>query len=402
MTSTIDEPAYTFEIDMSLGGTFTTVVNVLGFSFNRGRQDELGTIEAGRLDIAFANNGDWSKLNPSGPFPYYTLPYWLLRPCRLTCTYDATTYHLFYGYITDWTPQLAGPLDGEMRVIAYDYLYALHLVKPSATLPQQTVDARIAAILDEVSTQPGETLARSLDAGKEDALAATLTGQATALGHIQEVLAGERGIFFQAGDGTLVYHNRHHRFVTASGYTSQATFGQANLTTGVYAAGVLPYVAGQPSLDDQRIYNTVVVTASGAGETGTATNGTSAGLYWPRTLPVSAPWLPAGHAQSLAEWLLYVYKDEYYRLPALTVEPTTAAAWAQALGREIGDRLTISINGPGALTFVRDAWIEGVRMAWDKGSGHTTAWQLSDAESLGPTPFRLGISALNSGHVLIY
>lgn len=289
-----------------------------------------------------------------------------------------------------------------MRVVAYDYLYALHLVKPTLSLARHTEDTRIGLILDAVSTQPGETLARSLDPGLEDALAANLTGTTTALQHIQEVLAGERGIFFAGRDGTLTYHNRHHRFVNGSGYLPQGKFGQADLTTGVYPANVNPYVGGEPVLDDQRIYNTVIVTASGAGEVGTATGSTSAGFYWPRTLAVSAPWLPAGYAQTLADWLLYVYKDEHYRLPALTVQPTTSAAWTQALDRDIGDRLSITINGPGALTYARDAWVEGIRMAWDKASGHTTVWQLSDAESLGPTPFRLSVSALNSGDVLIF
>jgi hypothetical protein len=403
MVATRDDPIYTFEIHLR-DDTWTTVPGVIEFSCARGRQEELGTIEPGRLTIVFDNNsGMWSKLNPANPFNAYGVTHYLMRPCRLYCTYNAVTYWIFSGYIQQWRPvEGSGPTDANMIIDAVDYLYVLQLIKPIISLAAQGDSERVQAVLAYCGYQPGVVEGISADDSVDTVLAATLTGQTTALAHIQDICAGARGVFFQARTGEKIYHNRHHRFVNASGNTSQATFGQANLTTGIYAGGTLKYATGMPVLDDRWIYNIITVDASGVGEVGAATDATSVTYNWPRPLAISAPFMAAGQAQVLAAWLLYVYKDELYRIPALTVRPSVLAEWVQALEREIGDRLTVTITGPGAITFSRDVWIEGMTTSWKSTAGHITTWQLSDTQSQGPTPFRLGLSALNSGHVLIY
>lgn len=405
MSATIDAPVFTLEAEMT-GGGWVEIVKVLSFDIARGRQDELGTIEAGRLDVVADNNaGLWSPLNPSGT--YYGAK-WLNRPIRLKATYNAVTYPLFYGYAESWVPDNGSQVDANVAIVAMDIMKRMGKSKlrflDTYPIPEERVGARIARLFDNwVTEQPGESLPRALDEGRDVVLAVPADTETNVLAHVQAILAGERGIFFQAADGTLTYHDRHHRFVTAAGYTSQATFGQVDAGSGAYTGGTLPYVAGTPVLDDQSVYNVITVNASGVGEVGEETDVTSAYDYDTRELSIAAPFMKAGIAQSLAEWLVYVYAIPFPRVPELVITPVSAASWAQALGREIGDRITLNIPRPGSINYQRDVWIEAIRHTYDKRGGLVTRWQLSDATSQGATPvFRLSLSALNSGHVLVH
>jgi len=125
-----------------------------------------------------------------------------------------------------------------------------------------------------------------------------------------------------------------------------------------------------------------------------------------RTLAITSATMPAGHAATLATWLLYCYKDPRGRVKSLTVhedvESTGAVRYAQ-LNFDLGYRITVIRNNPGSLGISRPMWIEGIEHSYDAESSclHTT-WLLTDIGVGGPTPFRLGLSALNSGDVLIY
>jgi len=391
MAATIDAPAYTVEVDFGAG--YVTVPNLRTLWVKRGRQDQLADIQAGECVVLLGNpTGDLSPDNAGGSHYPNVEP---LRPFRLSATYNALTYRLFTGYVQEWRPVDNTVVDSDVAIHAIDFFKQLNLATLTTSLPAQDEQARIGAVLDAVTTAG---LTRNLDAGLEPVLAATLV-QVKALRHIQEVLAGERGIFFVAGDGQLTFHNRHHRYVTAAGYTSQATFGQS--------AGQLYYLGLEYVLDDQYIYNDIQVNPSGTGEgIQVAGDATSKGKYWPRTLGVDAPWLAAGQGATLAGWLLYCYKDKHPRMPSITLdaEANTAGLHPQQLGRELGDRITVLKSGPGSLGINRDLWIEGIEHSYDAGGarGLVTKWLLNDVGLGGPTPFRLQLSALNSGDVLIY
>lgn len=390
MSARIDAPTWLTELNFGAG--YVAVPKIRTLWVKRGRQDELGEIQAGECIVRMGNpGGDLSPDNAGGAY-YPNVD--LLRPFRLSATYNGITYRLFTGYVQSWTPLDNTQVDSDVIIHAVDFRKQLNLATLSTSFPRQDERARIAAVLDAVGTAG---LARSLDEGNEDVLAATLDG-VKALRHIQEVLDGERGQFFVAADGTLTFHNRHHRYENTSGNTAQATFGQAS---------GLPYLNLDYMLDDQYLYNDIRVSPSGTTE-GVQASGdvASQGRYWPRTLSITAPWMIEGQAQDLAAWLLYTYKDKHPRAKSLLLDAdaNTAGLYPQQLGREIGDRIRVIKAGPGALGIDRQMWIEGIEHTYDAAGrqGLVTRWLLNDVGIGGPTPFRLSLSALNSGHVLIY
>ena len=92
---------------------------VLEFRSSRGRQYELGTMEAGQATIRLENSdGVFDPLNSSSPYFPNVLPY---RQIRITATYG-TPYAVFTGYIERWTQAFLAPNRGEVEILCLDAL----------------------------------------------------------------------------------------------------------------------------------------------------------------------------------------------------------------------------------------------------------------------------------------
>lgn len=401
MVATIDQPDYKLEVFMATSAVWAEVTNLVEFSFTRGREEELQAIEPGRLTAVADNNaGTWSPFNAAGT--YYGNP-WVGAAVRLTCTYNAVSYPLFAGFVEGWQAAPASQMDANVIITAVDELKFLATSDQAmGPFTQETVDDRISNVILG-GFYRNEFGAGTIDSTDEEVLPVTLALGDLGMAHILACLEGERGIFFIAADGGWTYHSRRHRYDNASGNTSQATFGQPDPVTGLYAGGVLPFVEGPTILDDQRVYNRIAVDASGAGETAINSDATSRLQHGVKKLAVSAPFLTAGYAQTLCDYLLYVYKNPFVHIEQLVVEPGDAATWAQALGREIGDRITVIIDRPGTIGLSRDFWIEGITMEYRPETGHRTTWQLFDALVGGVgNPFRIGISELDGPDIITF
>jgi len=377
---------------------FQPMTGFLSATVTRGRLDELGTIQAGTMTVLMDNaDGRFSPLNTQSPYAPNILP---RRAIRLSAIWQGQTWPVFYGWIDAWTPVDNSQIDSDMQISATDWFKWASRQLITATFPAQTEGDRIAAVL--ALTQTGN-VPTAIDPGPELLLPATLVA-VSPLQHIQDVLAAERGIFFQAPDGTLVYHNRHHRFTDPYMNNPQQFFQQ--VIGGGYAYGYapLPYESLEYTLDDRFIYNDVRVQATGTAEpVAKAVDIPSQNVYGTNTLTISSPVMAAGQAGYLAQWLLAAYKDCVPRVTSLTVDgdangispAATPDLWTTMFTYGIGTMFTVSKEAPAAAGVERRVWIEGVRHTIrPRIGGHTVTWNLSDVLTYGPPPWQLDQSPL--------
>lgn len=394
MAATIDQPTVTLEIALNTTSTptWTAIPGALYATWQRGRQDELGTVEPGTCTV-LVDNGS-GNLSPENTGSAYYPNLKVMRRLRLSLVYNSVTYRCFYGYIQSIDPVDNTVVDSNVQIVAIDFFKLLNREKISGTMAQQDAGARIGVVLDLVTT-PG--LTRSLETGTEPVLGGVLT-DVVALQHINDILVGDRGVFFVAGDGTLTFHTRNHRFFTARSNTSQATFAQG---------ASLPYRDLAYIYDDQFLYNDVEVTPTQTGEgQQVVTDATSDAAYGTGTLTISSDWLSYGQANSLAQWLVAGYKDPRPRVPSITIDAdaSPASLYPVLLGFEIGDRITVVKSNPGTLGISKQLWIENIACSFDAAgtTGLLCTLLLSDPQAYGSTPWRLDVTLLDSATPLGY
>lgn len=304
---------------------------IMEFSVKRGRQKELDRTEDGTAAVMF-NNSD-RRFDPThdlGPWYPNVLP---MRQIRLRWVRNNIVYPLFRGFVDSWPQAWEGPTFGTSVVTATDGFRVLANVDvgEGSVWPREFGGARIGRVLDAAGWPAG---LRALDAGASEIAATTipLGSGVTALDHCREIADADLGVFFIDGQGRACFHDRNHR--RGSSYlASAATFGDAN-TPG------LPYVDIGLNTDPDRIYNDVQVSVSdGAFRSQDITSQTK---FLRRTLTRSVPALARdAEGADQAAYLLSVYKDPRYRLERIRLVPTTDALFAQALGREISDHVTV-------------------------------------------------------------
>lgn len=368
-------------------------------SIRRGRQDELGRVEAGTLNLTLDNRD--RRFDPeytTGPYYSNLLP---IRRVRVQATFGGVTYDLFTGYIEGWPQSWAdGGVDAVVELQASDGFKVLAMKKLTESYAAQSVDARVSAILDDAGwtngtgwvlgsatqSQLGETTIvgpvgdRALDASISNVQAVDLSDQ-PALEHLQEVVEAEHGLFFVNASGVAVFHNRRWRIGNTWAY---ATFGDV--------AGELPYLNIKISHDDTEIWNEIKVTPAD-GTTQTATDATSQTKYFTRTLSKDNLPLSASDSEilSLAEWLLNTYKEPKLRVVEMEMNGALDdALWPHLLGRDIDDRILVHrLPRAGGNTIEQLSHIEGIQHDFVPGE-FKTRWSLSPADATGY--WQLGIS----------
>jgi hypothetical protein len=292
-----------------------------------------------------------------------------MRKLRVSVRRNSVTYRLFTGFVQSWPQTWQGPNVGFSEVQVTDAFLPLAKadVGENETWPVELSGARINRVLDAAGWP---TSARIIDEGQSDIAETTfaLGGGVTALDHIREVAGADLGIFFCDGAGRAVFHDRHHRKAAAY-LTSQATFGDA-------LSGGLPYQSVVLDTDDDRIWNDIQITATG-GVTQRVEDTASQSVYWRRTMARQVPLARDTEAADQGAALLAQYKDPKNRFAGITVTPTTDAMWAQALGRELGDHVTVKRwpQGVGA-QISQECSIEAIEYRMVPGEFNVT-WLLS-------------------------
>lgn len=182
---------------------------------------------------------------------------------------------------------------------------------------------------------------------------------------VQNANDTEIGTVWERGDGYVVFNNRQSRGPS----TSVATFGEAGF----------PYQEDLNILQDPAEIFTDVIVARNGGITVHQLD-TGAELdYFPRTMNISSQDYTDTQAILLSQYQLGRYKVARTRIPTLTLRPSAnITLWPQALGREIGDRITVTRNNPGAPSISEDFYID--KITHDAQTGQwTTTWMLTTA-----------------------
>jgi hypothetical protein len=232
--------------------------------------------------------------------------------------------------------------------------------------PGDATGTRAGRYLDSVGWPAA---ARDIDTGASTVGDYSVDGTkvAQALGDLAE---WEGGNLFIAPDGKVTFRQRSARFNAAS----QATFGDG--------PGELPYEDVAFDFDNTLIYNDVTLDRTG-GATVHVEDATSQAHYFgasplSQTIGVDTD----AQATDRANFLLGAYKDPHLRVEAITIRPSSnTALWPHALGRKIGDRITVKRHTGSAPDISADFFIESIDHNAPGDGTWTTTWQLSPAGS---------------------
>lgn len=370
-------PTITVEIAWSTDPLATTPTwtdvstYVGGFDCRRGRENNLALVGVGAASLRLDNRDlRFDPLNTGGAYYPNVKP---RRKVRISAVYSAVTYYLFTGYLERMPPDWRKPGYTEIQAEARDGFSILALANlPAASYPAELTSARIGRVLDAISWPTGASH-RNLDTGLSTVVAATITdGQTTALDHLQQVADSELGLCFIDGQGRFTFHNRQHRFDTVGDYTSLATLGDGG-------GGELDWDEIGPDYDIDRIVNQWAVTPD-SGSAIVANDSTSQTNYGLRSRGRTLLISDVNEATDQANFLLAQTKDPVLRFDRLVLRPSHVAAgslqdnlYAQALGREIGDRVTVKARPPGAgYTISQECWIEGIQHKVEDQQWETT------------------------------
>jgi hypothetical protein len=133
-----------------------------------------------------------------------------------------------------------------------------------------------------------------------------------------------------------------------------------------------------------------------------AQDATSITAYQRRKLRINAPLMSSPtDAQLLADYLLDYYKDPRDDVRGITIFANKNATFMAAVrDLELMDRIVVTESQTGLSAFA--GFIYRMTHRITNKFNHRLTFSLEEAYSIAGTPFRIDVSALNSGHVLIY
>ena len=328
--------------------------------------------EAGTATVVLDNrDARFDPTNAASPYAGQILP---MRAWRIR----AGAYDLWRGFADGWSLTyppgdavctLTGT-DGFKVLANYDGL------EQGAQGAGEDTGARIARVLDNADWPAAD---RDLDVGLTTVQATTLAQPA--LTEIFLTADTEAGEFYIAGNGKATFRNRAAPYTEARSTSSQVTFAGAGLA-GVDLATL------EVSYDDTQLANLVKIARVG-GTVQAAADPDSQAAYLVRTFERSDLLMETdADALALAEWALSVLKDPELRVEAVELAPPPdpterAAFYAAVLGRELGDRVTVTASVPGRGTpITRDAWVRGITHTFGPETWRTR-FTLQDTTAFG-------------------
>lgn len=345
----------------------------------RGRPDELAGTTAGTMTLTL-DNDDGALDLPGG-----ALGGWFdgAYPVRIVANFDGTDYVLGTGYVDEVTHQARGAIGSAKVLRTVDLFKELGQARPvnysiaglgPVAFPPASMGDRLHDLLDSVGVAlSGE---RVFSAGAYN-LRADQPQDTPFLQLVDWICKLEAvAIFFERGDGKLVFQSRAYR--------------EQQFSAGVFGIGdgAIPVKSYTVKQSFDGIYNEVhVFRPSYSKEDQVATDGASIERYGRSvyTLDSKAADQLDSDADALAwaESFLHTYRQPRYRVDTVTIDPycgpLTAEAWGHVLTREIGDRITLNLPLNGSSGVVNEDYhIEGLRHEIDfNGLEHLVTWRVS-------------------------
>jgi hypothetical protein len=358
------------------------------FSISRGRTHELGDFRAGNLSFAVSNQDN--RFNPSQTTHFFDsinnrTKITPLKQVKVSATYDSTTYVLFRGFLD--TVPVKFIAEGADSIVTFTAIDAFRLFQNQtlqsvgwrigragfSELDQTTrlgyVDSqelssdRVSRILNTIGFP---SALRSIDTGTKQVISqATSTNVLTAL---KECELAENGQFFISKDGKATFRNRAYKFTNALATTSQATFDNSGSN--------LPYTNVVLSFDDDEVINSYSWTRSG-GTTQFIADSDSVLRFTALGSSQSTINTSDSDVLSIIQQKLSETAIPIIRIDKLDINPrVNTSIWVQALGREIGDRITVNIVNTDGSTLSDELFIESISHSVN-ASSQTWNWTLT-------------------------
>lgn len=337
----------------------------LSVEIDRGRSSDLQAVDAGRARVVVHDpDGIYNPANPTSPIASR------VRPMR------RLTVEAEHGLVArNRIPRMLGSRRGRQTVFKGWVTRIEH--DPSLGVKQTTMDAaddfEILSAHNPIIAEMGATTigaairAVLVDCGLTDqdawridqGIAITgfsADGGTSGVALIQSLVDVDRGVFYVAGDGAVVYRSR----TTLLGrQASQATVPAA------FVGAVRPVV------DVRNVVNRQVVTRTG-GTAQVAEDTTSQTFYRQRTgSPVeSALFVADSQALDLARWIVFANKDPNVSARSIDLPGLTSTVLNLQIGRDVGDVVTLDAPGSGGTRVT--GRIEGVAHRIEHDQWRTT------------------------------
>ena len=172
------------------------------------------------------------------------------------------------------------------------------------------------------------TAEQSFETGDVPSLAHIDTTGKKPLACMREVETTEAGVLFDAGDGTLKFHDRSHRYAAASAFSTSLS------------PVVVPLA---PILDDQQLVNDMTATGS-TGVSGRVTDQTSLDAYGRYDESLDIATSDVDEPQRAASWRVGRYAEPLTRIPAVEIHLNKAsvALTDSVLAAEVGTKFTLT------------------------------------------------------------
>lgn len=278
-----------------------------------------------------------------------------MRAVRIRATWGGTTYPVWQGYADEWRVGYEGPTASEVVLTCSDAFAVFTSYDRGAVAAVgagEDTGARIDRILDSIGWSATDRVIATGDSTVQETTLAANT-----LTELLLTADTELGEFYMDARGRAVFRNRLALFTDTRSATAQGVFGDAG--DGIE----LPYEDLVLSYDAQSIYNLVSIARTG-GAAQTAEDAASRTAYLTRTYQRTDLLLETdAEALDYAGYLIHQVGQPELRVASMSLLPRRDGdlLWPQALGREIGDRVTAIRRPPGGGDPIeRDVFVRGV------------------------------------------
>ncbi len=283
--------------------------------------------------------------------------------------YAGNAFDIFTGRVDEWPQNYPNiGVDQTIELKATDLTGLLSTADIQTKRPAEYSGARIAAILS-LCGYDGPT---AISHGNQ-IVGPLQFSQISAMSHIEDVVNAEWGEWYVDKSGVPTFRSRDDILSDNRSRISQATFGDAGTE--------LRYSDIQ--MGSPPIINDVTIIYNDKGATVRSQDLSSQAQPWRRrslgsqALPIFQK--PA--AQQYADWIIQRYGNPVTTFASISFKPARDPGnlWSQALGRELGDRITVKrtpLGGGARLStecFIRGIRHEYADRAW------TTTFTLQDA-----------------------